>query len=69
MSEQVEQHHVYGNWEYQPPRSSGIRCSVCRRPFAAGAVPPSTADNRGLLVKVCRDCRAEWEAKQHPELF
>lgn len=56
-------HHVFGDYDFKPARSSGVRCSVCRRPFAAGTVPESEF-RRGYLVKVCRDCRADEEESQ-----
>lgn len=38
-----------------PHRSSGVKCDVCRRVFAAGHVPAPNV--RGVLV--CRDCEEQ----------
>lgn len=37
----------------RPARPAAVRCSACRRPFAAGYLPAPEPD--GALV--CRDCR------------
>lgn len=44
---------------YRPSRPSDCYCSVCRRVFAADAVPTPYADGR----RICRDCR--WQAVEN----